>query len=386
MWVLRHLIIPAGFMWAAGIFNIDLHSANTKSSTADYHHFTQSEYAALEFTPTNALRYCDSLIALRKEQVKRTGMYLPIDYFHDLRQFDMFTARYYDSLSKLQSSRNVTRECVCVFYRCCSGVGALNDLVNLRDGNWRTSEFEKRHVQTPDQARAFWFPKEAAEEQKPHNVPSRDWFWKSLMHWMMRLYVHGLPFAFVMLIVWRVRLKKTLQPMSFVFSLLMWPIILFLDIRNRFISTWVRAEVLSRRDTMLGILSKGDHALVKFGMQMSRKEFRSYLDSIGMARKHSMRRVLAVMLFVAVFLPRTYAQTHVRHVSKHTVTAVSTHAGVPDCDIGAWQYTEAVPPDTQALWIEQEDKKKFQYPLTIGRVILGYRLLLDGVPKVSIAF
>ncbi len=200
--------------------------------------------------------------------------------------------------------------------------------------------------------------------------------------------------------VWRIKFKKDYRnathydsnisnvevqigfgPLSFIVSLLVWPIILFLDIRNRINELLARAEVLSRRKNMLSLLSKGDEKLIQLGKTMKLKEFRAYLESIGQTRKHSFVKafVVSCILFLA---------PQARTIASHTNTkqySISTTIQSVDHDVGNNFHTQNIVYDYLV-----PEKGEIPIPLTTKihfintplKVLKGFSKKIDGVPRV----
>ena len=390
-WVLRHLIVPVGLIWATGIFSVFTFDAkSSKDALGSYNRFDSSEFAELEMTPATLVAYGDSLYKARESQIAQTGRYKPFDYFHDLRQYKLFEARYMDSLNTTTMGR-------VLYMRCLSCAGSrFSSFVDLRDGNWCKGNNRAGN----DEARNYWFPKEAAREVESakHPIKWKDDVCKPVLGWLMRLYLKGLPVALLMLLMWKQKNREerrafALLPTSLLLSLLLWPIVLFIDIRNRMHSLLQYTEVMTRRETMLSLLSKEEQSLLAFGKRMSRKEFKAYLDGIGRVRRHSFALALACSLLLALLVPgrsalaSSYAIPKERHaaiscqVNKRAIASSISSAHSPP-----GMSREALAPQALEKVFERKAKEIFHFPLTIGRVLAGFVLEQRGVPKGLIAF
>jgi hypothetical protein len=122
----------------------------------------------------------------------------------------------------------------------------------------------------------------------------------SFPNWLLATYLRGLPMAFLLFLIWKFKLKKEAAPVSFLLALLFWPIILAIDIRNRFNETLKTVDVVSRRGVLFTLLSKQEKQLLEFGKKMTRQEFGEHLDSLGMNRKHSFASAFAVTLLLTI--------------------------------------------------------------------------------------
>ena len=274
IWMLRHLIIPVGLIWATGTFGTYYRCVNeSKTLTPLYHSFNDTDYQSLELTPISIKKYGDSLYEVRLSQVKNKGTYLPYDYFHDLKQFNMFESKYRDSLDVYPAGR-----CMLMY-----NFGLINKFVYLRDDNWHSKDLTKDVLE----ARKKWFPKEVIYEEEQDKEMQNFSFvhdiCQSFVNWLVMFYMRGLPFAFLMLLIWRIQLKNDYEshywiagdnkkilwsrftPLSFLLSLLLWPIILVLDIRNRKNQMLKRIDVLSRREYLISLFSEKEQRLIDVG-------------------------------------------------------------------------------------------------------------------------
>ena len=409
LWILRYLIIPVGFIWSTGIF-YGIHYMNTTSeNTKDPHStFTKEELSTLEITPKNVRAYGDSLLKERKREIEKTGIYDPFVYFRDLKQYNMFEKVYHDSLDHSPQGRML-------YMSSLGGVGStgLNALVAIRDENWRKYDFgapanpmNKFHkIMSIDEARHYWFPLDAkrdAEYTKQKPTKFLPDILIPIVAWVLRVYLRGLPIALLLFLIWRIKFRKEYQeaswgdttakpesvmgftPLSFLIALLIWPIIIWLDIKNRGNALLRKAEVLSRRKQLFSLVTKGEQRLITLGRSMNRKEFRSYLDSIGMVRKHSFTIALLVTVILALTPQKSNAQ---EKTLLHTCT-VATHT--VDHDVGTHIHTicivheATIPPRTEVPRTLLDDIIHFTNG--IFKTLKGFLSGVDGVPKVTNQF
>jgi len=299
-WMLKYLGIPAGFMLATGIpQTIYTWSHQPQISSDDS--FTPNEFATLEVTPENFFQYSDSLIKLRKQEIAVKGIYEPMNYFHDWKQFCMFREKYVDSLGEHRESVNIVLAIT----------NTTNTLCGMRDEDWRKNDrVDRKGI---DEARYFWFPKERERDLKSEKLTA-EITWSSTFYWavgwMSRFYLYGLPTAFILFLIWKFQTRKEFfAPASFLFSLIIWPIILGIDIRNRFNEFLKKADVVSRRNSLFTLFSKQEQQLLEFGKRMTNVEFGEHLDSLGMERKHSFASALCVTLFLIIIPASLFPQT-----------------------------------------------------------------------------
>ncbi len=400
IWMLRHLMIPVAFIWTTGIFSTcSTKVFSEKESPDGMHTFADSELTKLEINPKNAVAYCDTLVARRTREIQKTGYYDPMLYFRDLKQLTMFETKYQNILNNSLDGKMI-------YLQCASLSGTRNTLVYLRDQNWRKATFGgKDRRKSIDEARRYWFPTDAVREDKEANEPSPE-ILRPIAKWLFRIYYRGLPIALIMLLLWRVKLKKECEeifweyekmqkpefncgfaPLSFFVSLLFWPIILWIDIRSRAKDMLRKTELLSRRINMLYLLSKSDRQLLSIGSKMSLKEFRNYLESIGKVRKHSFVMALAVTLIISA-TPRVV--TPIATAVQFTETTVLSLSPRTDNDVGnvLHRTVHVYAHDTiLPLYVVFEPERVLDdihfLRKQLGRVLSGFVLKECGVPKAT---
>ncbi len=393
----RHLVLTVGFVIAAGLPQ-KMKEADSSPTRRAYFTFTPQEIATLEFTPSTQRDYLDALLRARK-QLATQDSYTYDQYFHDLKQVRMYETRYGDSL-------NATRD----------GQGLMFHLQYVTNEFWSAniSCSGSRHSPkwgTLASARAHWFPVDAATEK---SLADRKIEWHSIilcfLRWLLGFYLRGLPVACMLFLVWKIRLKKDFEdvwwsgsgsesdgelalrkgfaPISFLISLALWPFVLAVDLISRASGLFHKAEVISRRSRMLGAFSKQEERLLKLGNTMSIQEFKVYLDSIGMARKHSFAASFAVTMFL-VLAPRLLVVAAVGLSEKQgaqTTATISSVQGGFDHDVG--------PPDVRSFFggdalvalcgrAPSDDRLSviFPYADVLGRLLQGFPADIGGVPK-----
>jgi hypothetical protein len=207
-----------------------------------------------------------------------------------------------------------------------------------------------------------------------------------------------------MLLIWKRRLQEDIDgtywenksekptidcgfaPLSFLISLLLWPLLLALDIRNRVKEASYRAEVVSRRSTMLFLLSDSDKKLLALSKTMSLREFRAYLESIGRLRKHSFVLAFAVTILLGL---GSQIVTPIVVLQTLTETTISARPLRSDHDVGkiplhkaVCHSCEAIAPKLNELEPEIAESGIRFYFIEIGRILKGFATINDGVPKV----
>lgn len=252
-WVIRCLIVPAGFMYAVGTIDFlkFVRCMNQQSALEAKNRFTKEELATLEITPLNYESYLDSIMELRQQQIARDHINDKNLYFHDLKQFDMFLAIYQDSLD--QDLQGSGRGKLWVFN---SKKQEIIDLSLRVSTSTLPEEMQKKHWKDIDKYRAIYFPTKVKQQKDTDSMTWTavgTWFF----NWFTNLYLRGMLFAGILFLFWRKRLKRKTETrlgvMSFISSLVIWPVIIGMDIKNRFSEFMSMTDIVSRRNAMLSL-------------------------------------------------------------------------------------------------------------------------------------
>ncbi len=392
IWVLRYLAIPVAFIWSLGIFNLSF-STGDKRNDFD---FDNADYQTLEINPVNVIRYSDSIIKNRKEIIAQGKIYEPYLYFHDLKQFKMFEIIYFDSLNSTYAGRGI-------LLRFAGGLGVMSELTNLRDENWRNLDFKSIQKSGKvfssmniDEARSFWF----ANQEKRLLASQKEtdkFFWSNIWNWLVSSYFKGMLVAFFLFLIWIKRFKKDCenvydryeqlkQPensfslLSFIYALLVWPIILIRDIRNRGKETLRKAEVLARRKDMFSLLSNEEKQLLKLGRKMNLREFRKKLDEKGLVRKRSVLTALCILPILILYSHTAIAKSTQQHSSKTTMsTKICFDNDVGKEKISTYSIDICLPKDFTIIRILVE--KKIVFFKNVFKILKGFLKKPKGVPK-----
>lgn len=389
-WMLRHLVIPAGFLFATGIPQ-QFYKASKNPQKDPMMTFSTEEFKTLEITPLNQRIYLDSLFQLRKEMVKQ-NRYTSFLYFHDLKQLRMYEQFYRDSFEKaIQGKVNF----IDINF-------AQNELCNINLDQWRKSRKLSIGEQDIEKARDYWFP--AGKKARENAVDMS--FYDALIgftNWLLHVYLRGLPFAFILFLIWKLRMKKEFDeefrwskeksqmyfgvaPLSFIISVIAWPIILGIDIRNRFSEVLKKADVVARRNSLFTLFSSQEQQLFEIGKKMSRQEFRDHLDAIGITQKHSFFLALTVTLFLLI-VPRSVFPAVDTHHEKQTVVTSIDYGIDHDNPVASYQYFhQAVIPDFLHVPLSETMCFTFYFPYRIGGILSGFLNDIGGVPKVTFNF
>lgn len=319
-WVPWRILICVGLMWASkipqGVVRFAI-KAQQQKPDSDYFNglfarFTEKDFETLEIRPESFLHYADS-IRHHRQVLAEHEQYTQFLYFRDLAQFKMFEIKFRDSLNDLPGTQRMDIQVSL------GGFGVVSHLQSICNSQKTFS----RNDQEIAKARAYWL------HDSPRDDVKINW-WPEvvvpLLVWFFNFYVRGFPFALILFIIWKLKMKQDfdyafkweekkpqhyfgIAPTSFLFSLLLWPIVLGIDIGNRFQEMLRRADVVSRRASLFTLFSKQDERLVQLGKRMNRKEFREHLDSLGMIQKHSFASALIVTLFLVIIPQSLFPHT-----------------------------------------------------------------------------
>ncbi len=352
IWVIRHLIIPVLFIfWTTGLFNgIMTLEKESKDYTSGMRGYTKEDFATMQIHPHNALKYKDSVIALRKQTIAQKGIYDPYDYIYDFKQIQLFNLRYGKEMDETIESRKILLNIVSGFTN-----GMQAQLYTMFD-NSRTEQQKRGSgfhgmgpMRLPETMSLEQARKVLLHEKDPEPFHWNPKVFIPFLYWFLQIYLRGLPVAFIMLLIWRLRFKDdidkeywyglqkpdsaiNLGPLSFFVSLLLWPIILGLDIRARMTEAFHQTDVLIRRKKMLTVFSKAEEQILKAGKTMSIREFRRYLDSLGLQKQHSFGLGF-IMLIIITVTPKLISAKPLHQTDskiKYTISYTNPDYGGPD--------------------------------------------------------
>lgn len=351
IWVTRHLIIPVLFIfWTTGLFNgIITLERESKDYTSGMHGYTKEDFATMQIHPHNAAKYRDSIIELRKQTITKKGIYDPYDYIYDYKQIQLFNLRYREKMDETVENRIVLMSIVSGFAN-----GMQGELYNMFNKSRRKQQngggfHGMGPTRLPETMSLEQARKILLHEKDPEPINWSLRMFLPLLCWLLQIYLRGLPIAFVLFLIWRIKFKDDIEneswyglqkpnyvinmgPLSFLVSLLLWPIILGLDIRARMSEVIHKTDVLIRRKKMLTVFSKAEEQILKAGRTMSIREFRRYLDSLGLQKQHSFGFGFIMLIIITVtpklILAKPIHQTDFK--IKYTVSYTNPDYGGPD--------------------------------------------------------
>lgn len=381
-WMLRHLVIPAGFMFATGLpqFISKIEYEEPKAA------FTQQELKTLEVSRDHYHEYFDSLLANRKELAAH-NQYSVFLYFHDLKQIKMYKEKYKNTFPD-PNRFNAGRTSIEI---------TENDFWYISAEQWKRGELSDKEI---SKARNYWFHD---DEKRAGLQPNWTEARQVLSSWLFHVYLRGLPFAFILFLIWKLRMKKEfdeefrwskekpqmylgIAPLSFIISVIVWPIILGIDIRNRFSEVLKKADVVARRNSLFTLFSNQEQQLFEIGKKMSRQEFRNYLDTIGIAQRHSLFLALTVTLFLLIIPCSVFPAVDTHHEKQTIVTSIDYGIDHNDSVVSYNYLPQAVIPDFLCVPSSETMRFTFYFPYRIGEILSGFLDDIGGVPKVTFNF
>lgn len=381
-WMLRHLVIPAGFIFATGLPQFIWETRNIEPKAI----FTQQELKTLEVSRDNYHEYFDSLLINRKELATH-NQYSAFLYFHDLKQIKMYEEKYKNTFpgpNRFNAGR--------------TSIGMIdNDFWCVSAEQWKRGNISDKEI---SKARNYWFHDDEKRAGPPPNWTEAR---QVLSSWLFHVYLRGLPFAFILFLIWKLRMKKEFEeefrwiqekpqmyfggaPLSFIISVIVWPFILGIDIRNRFNEVLKKADVVARRNSMFTFFSKQEQQLFEIGKKMSRQEFRDHLDAIGITQKHSFLLALTVTLFLLIIPRSVFPAVDTHHEKQTIVTSIDYGIDHNDSVVSYDYLPQAVIPDFLCVPSSETMYFTFYFPYRIGEILSGFLDDIGGVPKVIFNF
>jgi ethanolamine utilization protein EutA (predicted chaperonin) len=82
-----------------------------------------------------------------------------------------------------------------------------------------------------------------------------------------------------------------------------------IDIKKRFSENFRKAEVLTYRANVFTLFSKTEMKILETGKHMSFSEFRTYIQSFGMVRRHSFGFALVIVLVLSLVPKPVHAKS-----------------------------------------------------------------------------
>lgn len=393
LWVLKYLIVPFGFIWATGIIS-GLKTLQKTDSRDPYFTFSVEEMKTLFLTPENLTQACDSIIDLRKKQIKEVGYYDPYDYFSDLKQVRMFTVAY-----RHRGGEMTERHLQFVIFE------KTQTITAIRDENWRNQngyqfvgktyqQLAKKGTMSIQEAREHWFPLEKAEREMRETQPTN---WRTeviipILEWMLRFYLKGFGFALILFGLWRKKISQEFAQSSFIsffLCLIIWPIILGIDIRNKMSELLSHAEVISRRKKMFTLLSEQEKQLLALRKTMTFREFKIHLDELGLTRHHGLGSALIVTCFLVIVPKSVFPTTQTTVIKKDHVSVMESDYGdknvtsdLSECDT----HIHGLLPEEPLVPDDRYFKIFYSYQLFCWLYFCEFIPDIGSVPKVSNCF
>ncbi|MBP6879545.1 MAG: hypothetical protein KBD22_00060 [Candidatus Pacebacteria bacterium] len=240
----------------------------------------------------------DSILDLRRGQIKAGDLYNYDEYIGDLAQIN---------LMEIQNG----------FAPNGSGQALNNPLLELYSEAVRAGENHAPTDQEREDAENIyasitgvqgWISNEVSgwDEAYDSNISSFDW--SEISNWTLRKYLKFFPLIFLLYTFWffvdgKVSKFMRRNPFSFALAVAFYPIVIFMLIRDLFVtkarSVIAEADYRRTKDEFFSVLSKDELGKIKDFTRSSRKlfEWRKELQEEGRIFKHSFGLVLIFTIF-----------------------------------------------------------------------------------------
>ncbi|MFA5131559.1 MAG: hypothetical protein WC467_04020 [Patescibacteria group bacterium] len=272
------ILLPLLFLYNVGFFSLDF--------SGYFKDLRKSE----PFNPEGQLKLTKFVNEKVKLAKAKGNKYSPDDYFNDL----------YEVTKLKKSLKGVMNNC-------------NFELLSLSQENLKKGFFDNKDV---DAARSVYKEKidPGSEEREKLKVEmTKKYFWPNVRIWLWHFYLKNLPLAFILFLFWWYQEKNNLKisnPLSFVISLIFYPLTIALVIREALSekSRYYLAEAELRRTKkkMFSMLSTNEvDDLRRFAKSrgISLKDWKAYLQNQELEAQHLLVPSLLVTLFL-VSIPR----------------------------------------------------------------------------------
>jgi len=273
------ILLPLLFLYNIGFFSLNFSALLDHSESVP---FDKENHIKL-------LNYVNEKIRAAEEKDRQYG---PYDYFRDLHEIEKFekvhpgTMGYHNMINPLMSlhSNNLS-------HRYFTGA----DISKARE---HYEEIENPGI---------------TQRNKLETERFKKTWWPNLSAWLLKNYLKNLPLAFFLFLFWWNQEKKhlkVLNPLSFIVSLIFYPITIALVIKEALTEEgryyYAEAELRRTKDKMFAILSPDEVSdLRRFAKSrgLSIKDWKNYLSNQGFAPERLLVPAIAVTILF-MFIPR----------------------------------------------------------------------------------
>lgn len=298
-------ILSTKFLGVYRSFVESRNSEPTYTSSPDYKKVNKGEMPVLLFVNKETQKIQDSIMDLRRSQIKAGDIYLYDEYIGDLAQINLL---------EIQNG----------FAPNGSGQGLHNPLLELynesvlsKDGHAPTEEERQdaENIYASITGIEGWVSDSSPDWDESYDTEVSDFNWNDVFSWTLRKYLKFFPLIFFLYAFWfftdgKVSKFMRRNPFSFVLAVVLYPIVLAMLFRDLFITKArnfvAEADYRRTKDEFFSVLSKDEIGRIKSFARSSRKlfEWRKELQEEGRIFKHSFGLVLIFTIFLG-FMFRT---------------------------------------------------------------------------------
>ncbi len=364
LWPIK-LLLALGFLGNLGIHKIPSYISHLDDST-EHKYEEYNSLPAMDRLKRDmiVIERTHEKLVIAETKIKNGIGYTIHDYFEDYANLTLYA----DSLSTPLSI-----------------IGDFAVLLQYRDDWMRKNQVSKLELETArnkfyDRTDPGWRERKAKGAE---DFPTLSEIVLLILMTLKLQYLKNLLLALVLLLIWKYegRERKGLNlrsPLSFVLSLIMYPITIGYVWRMKWNGILNEAEIRSRREKLFSVISSDELAIIeKLRSKLSLRDSRQELDLAGAMRRYSLITVLLAMC-IMTFLPKPSSGTEVRNNdARESIYAMKSDQPVhPTIDVSIANYLTA------------EHVESFSFGILFRRLIVFLKnivhfLLLKGVRRVN---
>lgn len=294
------------FLKGIGLYRFIVQSRDENSIYMDSPLYKDSDSKFSDLSLNREIQYLqDSILDLRRSQIKSGDLYNYDEYISDLAQINLL---------EIQNGFSPNG----------SGQGLNNPLLDLYSEAVRSG---KNHSLTEDESESAeniyssitgihgWISPKDPDWDQTYDSETNDIGWKDIFSWIFRKYSKFFPLILLLYIFWffidsKVSKFMKKNPISFVLALVLYPVVIFMLIRDLFVtkarSVIAEADYRRTKDEFFSVLSKDEIGRIKNFARSGKKlfEWRKELKDEDRIFKHSFVLVLTFTIFLG-FMFRT---------------------------------------------------------------------------------
>jgi len=295
------ILLPLLFLYNIGFFSLNF-SALLKDPTQSVP-FDQKNNAAL-------INFVNEKIRASEQKDKKYG---PYDYFRDLHEIKKFEKAHPGTMG----------------YH-----NMINSLMSLHSNN-----LNRRYFTGEDVSRARDYYEELENpgitlKNKIETEHFKKTWWPNLSAWLLKSYLKNLPLAFFLFLFWWYQEKKhlkVLNPLSFIVSLIFYPITVALIIKEALTEEgryyFAEAELRRTKDKMFTMLSADEVAdLRRFAKSrgLTLNDWRNYLGNQGFKPQGILISSLVVTILFMAIPKFSFSQSKLEKAETNILTTILT--------------------------------------------------------------